>query len=103
MLQAGAIADGAIASAQVACQPGVSESAVAAQIQQAMEGSAPGATCYGAIVASGPHSALPHHHTGSRALQTGDIVVLDYGCTWHGYHSDITLTVSLGPPGEEAR
>jgi Xaa-Pro aminopeptidase len=53
------------------------------------------------IVASGPNSALPHHHTGTRALQAGDVVVLDYGCELEGYHSDITLTLSLGEPDAE--
>jgi Xaa-Pro aminopeptidase len=48
------------------------------------------------IVASGPNSALPHHHTGERRLQAGDVVIMDYGCQVGGYHSDITVTACLG-------
>jgi Xaa-Pro aminopeptidase len=103
MERAGAIADAAIATAHAACRPGATEEAVAKAIRQAMESGSPGAKCYGCIVASGADSALPHHETGTRALAKGDVVVLDFGCTWHGYRSDITLTVSLGPPSDEAR
>jgi Xaa-Pro aminopeptidase len=54
-----------------------------------------------AIVASGPNSASPHHHTGERTIQPGDPIVLDIGGTLDGYGSDIsrTLWVTGGDPG----
>ena len=59
------------------------------------------------IVASGPNSASPHHHTGDRVIEHGDVVVLDFGGTWEGYYSDIRRTVFVGdapqPDSEEAR
>jgi Xaa-Pro aminopeptidase len=48
------------------------------------------------IVASGPNSASPHHHTGDRVIERGDVVVLDFGGTLQGYYSDITRTVFVG-------
>lgn len=48
------------------------------------------------IVASGPNSASPHHFTGERVVQAGDVVVLDFGGTLGGYYSDITRTVFVG-------
>ncbi|HUP26789.1 MAG TPA: Xaa-Pro peptidase family protein [Chloroflexia bacterium] len=57
-----------------------------------------------AIVASGPNSASPHHHTGSRRIEAGDAIVLDFGGTVGGYYSDITRTVFAGrapEPGSE--
>jgi Xaa-Pro aminopeptidase len=48
------------------------------------------------IVASGPNSASPHHHAGSRRIEHGDVVVLDFGGTFEGYYSDITRTVFVG-------
>ncbi len=48
------------------------------------------------IVASGPNSASPHHFTGERVMQAGDVVVLDFGGTLDGYYSDITRTVFVG-------
>src|SRR5262245_33504781 len=55
-----------------------------------------------AIVASGPHSALPHHMGSGRRLEENDVVVLDVGAYTHGYASDITRTFWLGNPPAEA-
>jgi len=55
------------------------------------------------IVASGPNGALPHARPGERRLETGDLVVLDFGGVYDGYCVDITRTVSVGSPGTEAR
>lgn len=46
------------------------------------------------IVASGPNSSTPHHKTGSRKIQAGDPVILDFGGLFlSGYCSDLTRTV----------
>ncbi|MEX2135066.1 MAG: Xaa-Pro peptidase family protein [Acidimicrobiia bacterium] len=50
------------------------------------------------IIASGPDSASPHHETGSRKIEEGDMVVCDFGGTIDGYHSDVTRTFVVGPP-----
>jgi Xaa-Pro aminopeptidase len=55
------------------------------------------------IVASGPNGASPHHATGDRRIARGDLVVLDFGGSLDGYNSDITRTVAVGEPGDEAR
>ena len=55
------------------------------------------------IVASGPHSAQPHSHPGSRALREGDLVVLDFGGVYGGYCVDLTRTVAIGTPDPEMR
>jgi Xaa-Pro aminopeptidase len=53
------------------------------------------------IVASGPNSASPHHHTGTRVIQEGDPVVIDFGGVHEGYYSDVTRTpVAGGDPPE---
>ena len=58
---------------------------------------------WGPIVASGPHAASPHHLTGDREIQEGDVVVLDYGGVLEGYQADITRTVHVGTPTDEFR
>ena len=50
------------------------------------------------IIASGPDSASPHHETGSRKIEEGDMVVCDFGGTIDGYHSDVTRTFVVGRP-----
>ncbi len=48
---------------------------------------------YFGIVGSGPNGAQPHHHTGERVIQPGDMIVLDFGGGYRGYCSDMTRTV----------
>ncbi len=55
------------------------------------------------IVASGPRAALPHARASGRTLQTGDMVVIDIGGVLDGYAADLTRTVAIGDPGEDAR
>ncbi|HZP89760.1 MAG TPA: aminopeptidase P family protein [Actinomycetota bacterium] len=50
------------------------------------------------IVGSGPNGASPHHEPGSRRIERGDAVVLDFGGRMDGYCSDITRTVVVGAP-----
>ncbi|MDA2988508.1 MAG: aminopeptidase P family protein [Actinomycetota bacterium] len=48
------------------------------------------------IVAAGPHSAVPHHQPTTRALQAGDLLVIDCGALVDGYHADMTRTFVVG-------
>ena len=50
------------------------------------------------LVCFGPNSALPHHHTGARTLNRGDVIIIDIGCVVDEYASDITRTLALGEP-----
>jgi D-alanyl-D-alanine dipeptidase len=55
------------------------------------------------IVGSGPNGADPHHEAGDRIIETGDMVVLDFGGLKDGYGSDTSRTVHVGdaPTDEE--
>ncbi|MEU6404845.1 aminopeptidase P family protein [Streptomyces sp. NPDC046985] len=55
------------------------------------------------IVGSGPNGADPHHETGDRVIERGDMVVLDFGGLKDGYGSDTSRTVHVGEPTEEER
>ncbi len=50
------------------------------------------------IVASGPHSAIPHHQPTSRIVERGDFLKIDFGARFRGYLSDCTRTFSVGKP-----
>jgi Xaa-Pro aminopeptidase len=50
------------------------------------------------IVASGPNGAIPHHVPSSRLLAVGDMITLDFGARYQGYHADMTRTVVIGGP-----
>lgn len=52
------------------------------------------------LVCFGANGAMPHHSSDSTQLQNGDVVILDIGCFWNHYHSDITRTFSFGEPSD---
>jgi Xaa-Pro dipeptidase len=56
----------------------------------------------GALVLFGESSAYPHGLEKPRALEEGQIVLIDGGTTVHGYASDITRTVGFGTPHDDA-
>ena len=56
-----------------------------------------------AIVVAGPQSALPHAAAGDYRIAPGDALLFDFGVTFGGYNADITRTVFVGDPSEEAR
>ena len=55
-----------------------------------------------AIVASGPHGALPHAEPRDVEVPADVLVVIDWGAKLDGYCSDCTRTVATGTPGDEA-
>ena len=57
----------------------------------------------GGLVQFGPSAALPHGAPGDRALERGDVVLIDAGCKVRGYTSDVTRTVCFGSPKDEVR
>ena len=48
------------------------------------------------IVSAGPNSANPHASPTDRKLQTGDLLVVDWGASHAGYISDLTRTFAVG-------
>ncbi len=84
-------------------QPGMREQEVAVEIvyQHLQRGAAK--MSFEPIVASGARGALPHALPTDKRLEPGELVVLDFGCFVDGYASDMTRTIALGEPGEEAR
>jgi Xaa-Pro dipeptidase len=53
------------------------------------------------IVSSGPNSANPHAIPTERKLQQGDLLVIDWGASYHGYISDLTRTFAIEKPAPE--
>ncbi|OJT04640.1 Intermediate cleaving peptidase 55 [Trametes pubescens] len=72
--------------------PGVSEHAVAAHFEYlcAREGSQRPA--YVPVVASGPNALIIHYTSNSQLIADGEMVLIDAGCEYNGYASDITRT-----------
>lgn len=45
------------------------------------------------IVASGPNSSMPHAVPTERKIKEGDVIIIDMGCKYNGYCSDMTRTI----------
>ncbi len=53
------------------------------------------------IVAFGKNAAVPHHETGVTKLKKNQCVLMDFGCLYKGYCSDMTRTLFFGEPDEK--
>ena len=82
---------------------GRTEAAVAWWMEQALRDEGADALAFPVIVASGPNSALPHHHPGEREIGPGETVIVDAGAIAAGYCSDCTRTFATGPLPEALR
>jgi Xaa-Pro aminopeptidase len=78
--------------------PGQTERNLAVLLERAMIDLGAEALAFDTIVASGPNGAIPHHAPGNRAFEAGDLVTVDCGARYGGYHADMTRTVALGTP-----
>ncbi|HYE81789.1 MAG TPA: Xaa-Pro peptidase family protein [Clostridia bacterium] len=58
---------------------------------------------FDSIVASGPNTSRPHYNKDDRRIEEKDIIILDFGCRYNGFCSDISRTVFVGEPTEEQR
>ncbi|MBV9313480.1 MAG: aminopeptidase P family protein [Pseudonocardia sp.] len=79
-------------------RPGRTEREVADDLERRMRAHGADGPSFESIVAAGAHSAVPHHRPTHTELASGDLVKLDFGARWGGYHSDMTRTVVLGRP-----
>lgn len=79
-------------------RPGLTERGLAILLERAMVDAGADRPAFDTIVASGPNGAIPHHEPGGRELRAGDLITVDCGACYQGYHADMTRTVALGPP-----
>lgn len=82
---------------------GVTELEIAAEILYHHRRLGAEAEAFEPIVASGARGALPHARASAKRIRKGELVTLDFGCRFQGYHSDLTRTVAVGNPTDEAR
>jgi Xaa-Pro aminopeptidase len=80
---------------------GRTEMDVAAELEHRFRQNGAHGIAFDTIVASGVRSALPHGKATEKVIQSGELVVIDFGCRFDGYHSDETVTCSVGPASPE--
>ncbi|KAF7331878.1 Methionine aminopeptidase [Mycena kentingensis (nom. inval.)] len=92
MRRAASISGRAHAATMQFTRPGLSESALAAHFEYlcALEGSQRPA--YVPVVASGANSLIIHYTSNNHLVRDDELVLIDAGCEFNGYASDITRT-----------
>lgn len=98
--QAVSLTDEAFAHLPGFLRPGLSEKAVAWELEKFMRDKGSESMPFDIIVASGPNAALPHHHPSERLIQAGEPIIVDMGAKIDGYASDLTRTFCMGTPDE---
>lgn len=101
--RAGGMATRALGRVLEQLRPGMTELAVAGLLEHALRDEGSEAFPFPSIVASGPRSALPHAGSSSRVIESGDLLLLDFGAQADGYCSDVTRTVVVGKAGTRER
>jgi len=101
--QAGALANIGLAALTATIAEGVTEIAVAAEIEAAMRRAGSDYPSVPTELCSGPRSAGGHATPRGRAILSGDIVHAEFAGVAERYHATAIQTVSLGEPSARAR
>lgn len=101
MRGAAKIADKAVLALWEVVKPGMTEQGVRTILRNYMQEF--GGSNADAIVSFGANASYPHYMVSGEGaiLQEKDILLTDFGCSYHGFQSDMTRTVFIGEPTEE--
>jgi Xaa-Pro aminopeptidase len=92
MRRAAAISSGAHRRAMQHTRPGWFEYQVEAELAHEFLRYGAQAVAYPSIVAGGPNACVLHYRSNDRQLQDGELLLIDAGCEFGSYASDITRT-----------
>ncbi|MEO0803094.1 MAG: aminopeptidase P N-terminal domain-containing protein [Cyanobacteria bacterium J06642_2] len=95
MRRAATIAAEAHNLARAAARPGTYEYEIEALLDRHFRAHGGLGPAYPSIVASGPNACILHYTTNQRRMQTGDLLLIDAGCCYEHYNSDITRTFPI--------
>lgn len=82
---------------------GMTEKEIAYEIQRYFIINGASGLAFDSIVASGVNSSMPHAVPTDKIIENGDIIILDFGCKYNGYCSDMTRTIFVGYVKEEIK
>lgn len=95
MRQAARISAGAHMRAMRAARPGMREHEIEAELLYEFRRHGAQAPAYGSIVAGGANACILHYQAGDAELRDGELVLIDAGCEFDSYASDITRTFPI--------
>lgn len=101
MREAGRIVDAALGKVQKALRPGITERQLAKVCAEAILEAGADGLSFNAFVAAGPNAFSPHHVSGDRPIEEGELIIVDMGAMVRGYASDVTRTFAIGEVSPE--
>jgi len=85
-------------------KPGLTEWDISVEIEYFYRKNGCRKTSFDSIVASGPGSSMPHYITSmTRRIEKGDALLIDMGCEFRGYNSDLTRTIFVNSIDDDLR
>jgi len=95
MRRAAAISAAAHVRAMRSCRPGVREYELEAELLHEFRRAGAVGPAYESIVAAGANACVLHHPAGDSELRAGEVCLIDAGCEYAGYASDVTRTIPV--------
>ena len=104
MREATVVAENALQATLPQIREGITERELASElVLQIFRAGGDGELPFLPIVCFGENTANPHAIPSDRALQMGDLVLIDWGASVRGYFSDLTRVFAAGDVDEELR
>ncbi len=97
------VAENALTKALEKFRPGMTEKEFAAILEYEMKMNGASKPSFDTIVASGYRGALPHGLASDKRIESGEMVVVDFGALVDGYCSDLTRTFAVGRVTQKER
>jgi Xaa-Pro aminopeptidase len=92
------VADRALAALLPEIRPGVTEAELAWRLEVLIRTGGADGLAFDVACLAGPEAALPHGSPGDRPVQSGAVLLFDFGAQVAGYRSDMTRTLFVGEP-----
>ncbi|WP_153558946.1 M24 family metallopeptidase [Roseimaritima sediminicola] len=84
-------------------RPGWTERQMAHEVEALMRRLGASGCGFDPILAVDANAALPHAQPGEQCLDRAAVLLVDWGAKHQGYTSDLTRTLSIGPPSDRYR
>lgn len=82
---------------------GISEKEISLELDFYMLSHGAEALSFETIAVSGKKGSMPHGVPDGNTVKKGDLITMDFGAVYEGYHSDMTRTVAVGFVSDEQR
>jgi Xaa-Pro aminopeptidase len=97
------LTDACFAHVLATVRAGFTERRIAWEIEDWFRANGAESLAFDSLVLVGARASMPHGHPSDAQVEVGKALLIDFGCQVDGYRSDMTRTVFIGEPDDEAR